>query len=192
MMFPIELEDHASSANFPMEAVPMSFRSLISDKEVQPAEKQERNMDYTKYEEGIYVGYRHFDKNKINVSYPFGYGLSYTEFAYENMEVTVTDGMIHISVQVKNNGAAGGKEVVEIYVSKPDSKIDRPVQELKAFAKTPFLNGGETAVLTMSIPVSDLSFWDEKTSGWKLEEGAFILHAAASFRDIRLSEEIRL
>jgi beta-glucosidase len=100
--------------------------------------------------------------------------------------------MINIRIMVTNTGELAGKEAVEVYVSKPDSEIDRPLKELKAFAKSPLLNPGETAGLAMRIPVSDLSYWDEEASGWKLEEGMYILHAGASSRDLKLSKEIIL
>ncbi len=190
MTFPIALEDHASSANFPMEGAPMNLMSMLSNKKDKPADELVANVDYTKYEEGIYVGYRHFDKSNMAVSYPFGYGLSYTDFDYKNMDIELIDGNIHITVQVANTGMVPGKEVVEIYVSKPDTEIDRPVQELKAFAKTPLLNSGESTEVTIYFPVSDLSYWNENTSGWTLEEGSYTIHSASSSRDIRLSKEI--
>ncbi len=190
MTFPIALEDHASSANFPRDVSPMSLMSVLSGKKEKPAEEQVPNVDFTKYEEGIYVGYRHFDKHNLDVSYPFGYGLSYTDFDYKNMDVELINGIIHVSVQVENTGMIPGKEVVEIYVSKSDTEIDRPVQELKAFAKTPLLNSGESTEVTIDLPVSDLSYWNEDTSGWTLEKGSYTIHSASSSRDIRLSKEI--
>ena len=192
MTFPVSLADNASTANFPLEGKTMKMSDMLSGKEELPEAEQVRNYDYTRYEEGIYVGYRHFDKNGIEVSYPFGYGLSYTDFDYESMEVSEEDGMINISVNVQNIGETAGKEVVEIYVSKPDTEIDRPVQELKTFAKTPLLNSGEAALVTLSFPVSDLSYWDENNSSWAFEEGTYVIHAASSSRDVRLSEEISL
>ncbi len=163
---------------------------MLSNKKEKPAEELVANVDYTEYEEGIYVGYRHFDKNHLDVSYPFGYGLSFTEFDYLNMDIKLMDGNIHITVQVENTGMVPGKEVVEIYVSKPDTEIDRPLQELKAFAKTPLLNSGESAEVSIHFPVSDLSYWNEDSSGWTLEEGSYTIHSASSSRDIRLSKEI--
>ena len=192
MTFPVKLEDHASTANFPLNKQPMSMNAIFVGHKPKPADKQIRNVDYTKYEEGIYVGYRHFDKHNLNVSYPFGYGLSYTNFDYENMNITVVNDTIHISLSVKNAGNVPGKEVVEIYVSKPDTKIDRPVQELKAFVKTPLLNTGEAAKLSISIPVSELSYWDEASSKWALEKGVYVINASASSRDKRLSKEVSL
>lgn len=191
MTFPIALKDHASSANFPMEGVPMSIMSMLTRDNEKTAEELVPNVDYTKYEEGIYVGYRHFDKSKLDVSYPFGYGISYTDFDYQNMDIELIDGNMHISVEVENTGRVPGKEVVQIYVSKPDTEIDRPVRELKAFAKTPLLNSGESTVLTIHLSVSDLSYWNEDSSGWTLEEGSYTIHSASSSRDIRLSKEIK-
>jgi beta-glucosidase len=169
----------------------MNLSSALSRKN-KPVEDQVANVDYTDYAEGIYVGYRHFDKARLEVSYPFGYGLSYTDFEHTGMEVDLIDGTINISVQVVNTGSVPGKDVVEIFVSKPDTEIDRAVQELKAFTKTPLLEPGETAVVNMQIRVSDLSYWDEEASDWVLEEGSYIIHSASSSRDIRQSEEIAL
>jgi beta-glucosidase len=190
--FPVALEDHASSVNFPMEAVSMKLIPFLLGQKEKPTEEQVANVDYTRYEEGIYVGYRHFDKNRMEVSYPFGHGLSYTAFEFESMDVSVAEEIVHITVKVKNTGDMAGKEVVEIYVSKPETIIDRPVQELKAFAKTPLLNSGETAEMQISIPVSQLSYWDEEASGWELEEGGYIIYAGSSSRDLKLSKEIYL
>ncbi len=192
MTFPVALADNASSANFPMGGQSMSINSFLFGKKEKPEDKQVKNIDYTRYEEGIYVGYRYFDTKNIDVSYPFGFGMSYTSFAYEDMNVKVTDDTINISVKVKNTGDVAGKEIVEIYVSKPDSKIDRPVHELKTFAKTPLMSSGETAELKMNIPVRDLSYWNESTSGWTLEPGTYLIKAAASSRDPKLSKEISL
>ena len=128
----------------------------------------------------------------MEVSYPFGYGLSYTTFEYENMNVEVVDGVVNISVTVKNTGEVAGKEVVEIYASKPETSIDRPVQELKAFAKTALLYPGESAVLNMGIPVSDLSYWNEDSSSWTLEPGTYSISAGASSRDKKMSRDIVL
>jgi beta-glucosidase len=192
MTFPIALEDHASSKNFPMAGESMNMNSMFSGKKEKTESELVPNKDYTNYEEGIYVGYRYFDKNNIEVSYPFGYGLSYTSFEYENMETEVADGIINVQVSVKNTGDLAGKDVVEVYTSKPETAIDRPAQELKAFAKTPILNPGESVELSMSIPIKDLSYWNEETSAWTLEKGIYRICAAASSRDKKLSKEISL
>jgi len=192
MTFPVALADHWSSANFPMDGRIMNMKELMTDRSQKPEAERVANVDYTRYEEGIYVGYRHFDKAGLEVSYPFGYGLSYTDFSYSNMEVELSEGIITLSLEVENSGEVSGKEVVQIYVAKTGTTIDRAPQELKAFAKTPLLQAGESTTVSMQIPVSDLSYWDENAAGWTLEEGSYTIHAASSSRDIRLSSELGL
>ena len=165
---------------------------MLSGRKEKPAEELVANIDFTKYEEGIYVGYRHFDKNNLEVSYPFGYGISYSEFDFTQLDVQLTGDTIHVAVRLENTGQLPGKEVVQIYTSKPDTEIDRPLRELKAFSKTPLLNPGESTEVILRIPVSDLSYWNENGSGWTLEEGTYAIQAGSSSRDIRLSKEISL
>lgn len=193
MTFPVHLADHASTTNFPLDAKDLTFFSLLlSGGKEKPEEEQVRNHEYTVYEEGIYIGYRHFDKNNIRVSYPFGFGLSYTSFSYEKMDINSEDDVIRVTLEVTNTGNTSGREVVEVYVSKPDTEIDRPVQELKAFAKTALLDPGGSEVLAMEIPVADLSYWNEGTSEWTLEKGIYAIRAGSSSRDIKLSSDIEL
>ena len=191
MTFPIHLNDHASNANFPLDGEPLKIAKMLFKKEL-PDEKKVRNKDFTRYDEGIYIGYRHFDKADIAVSYPFGYGLSYTNFELSNVDLAVEGDTIDIKVNVTNLGEKKGKEVVQIYVSKPDSKIDRPLKELKAFAKTQELVPGEMVELFLQIPVSDLRYWDETTSGWALEKGIYEIQAGTSSRNIDQSLEIEI
>jgi len=138
------------------------------------------------------VGYRHFDKADLEVSYPFGYGLSYTDFEFTRMNVTLENDTIDVAVVVQNIGEKAGKEVIQIYVAKPNTSIDRPVQELKAFAKTKNLKPGETENVVVHIPVHELSYWNEEASGWKIEKGTYKIRSGASSRDIRLFEEIEI
>ena len=190
MTFPVHLADHASCANFPLDSKPMGMFDMVGSGRTLPEKEQVRNYDYTDYKEGIYVGYRHFDKAKIEVSYPFGYGLSYTQFKYSDLASAVLNDTLKVDISVSNSGNCKGKEVVQVYLSKPDSKIDRPVQELKAFAKTSNLNPGEAQNLTFKIPLNELTYWNEKESKWTLEKGQYIVRASSSSRDIRLSKEI--
>jgi beta-glucosidase len=124
------------------------------------------------------------------VSYPFGYGLSYTQFNYSDLAVALLNDTVKVDISVSNTGDSKGKEIVQIYSSKPDSKIDRPVQELKAFTKTANLAPGENVNLTFKIPVHDLRYWSEDTSKWTLEKGQYILRVSSSSRDIRMSKDI--
>ncbi|WP_346861222.1 glycoside hydrolase family 3 C-terminal domain-containing protein [uncultured Draconibacterium sp.] len=192
MTFPNKLADHASTKNFPVEGVPFNANGLLFGNKEKADNEKVSTIDYTNYEEGIYVGYRHFDKDNLEVSFPFGYGLSYTDFEFNSMKSAVNDNTIDVTVMVTNTGNVAGKEVVQLYVSKPDTQIDRPVQELKAFAKTPLLQSGETAEIKLSIPAADLSYWSETESKWILESGAYTLSAGASSRDKNLSTDISM
>ncbi len=185
--FPIRLVDHASSANFPMDGEPINPTDALFGVDEKAESEKIPNKDFTKYEEGIYIGYRHFDKKNIEVSYPFGYGLSYTDFNLGAMEVASNDSTLDIGITVKNTGEIPGKEVVQIYSSKPDTGIDRPRRELRAFGKTPLLQPGDSTRILLSVPVSELSYWSEKKSGWELEPGTYVLEAGTSSRDIKVS-----
>lgn len=129
------------------------------------------NLDNEEYSEGIYVGYRWFDKHEIAPRYPFGFGLSYTTFACE--VPTVTDSTI--SVTVKNTGEYGGKEVLQLYISKPDSSIDHEKKSLAAFTKTKLLQPGESQALTLSYDLKDIATFDETKSAFILEKGEYDL-----------------
>lgn len=196
MTFPIHLSDHASNANFPLDGEPVNLSQMLAGlifgiKET-PEAKKVKNKDYTNYDEGIYVGYRHFDKQGMEVSYPFGYGLSYTNFQYSDMKVTMSGDSIKISVTIENVGDVAGKEIVQFYSSKKDTKIDRPIQELKTFAKTGLLSPGASETTSVTIPLSDLRYWDEQAAKWVLEAGNYEVSVGASSRDIRKTFEISL
>lgn len=192
MTFPVNVNDHASNANFPQDGIPMKMTDMLFGKDEVPESEMVRNIDYTEYEEGIYVGYRHFDKASLDVSYPFGYGLSYTNFECGDMELVQENDSLKVTLPVTNIGDAAGKEVVQFYVSKDSTQIDRPTQELKAFAKTGMLSSGATDTLRVSIPIKSLRYWNEKNSQWSLEPGSYIIKAGASSRDIKKSVSIEL
>jgi beta-glucosidase len=191
MTFPIHLEDHASNANFPLEGGSLDILKLMfASREEKLENEKVKNKDYTKYEEGIYVGYRHFDKVELEVSYPFGHGLSYTTFDLSNLNVTMKNDTINVMVTATNSGNLAGKEVVQVYTSKPETTIDRPLKELRTFAKTKSLFAGEATSLTLQIPVSELRYWSEEESRWILEKGVYSIEIGTSSRDIGLSMEI--
>ncbi len=191
MTFPVHVNDHASHGNFPLEGKPIDFIGMFTDKE-RPEDEKVQNEDYTDYEEGIYVGYRHFDKAGLEVSYPFGYGLSYTRFKVSDPEVSYANDSISVVVTVQNTGQMAGKEVLQIYSAKPETGIDRPNQELRAFYKTRMLAPGEEETVHLSLPVSELSYWDEKASAWVLESGTYTIQVGTSSRDIHSSGEIEV
>ena len=184
MTWPNTFNDHKSSENFPRaEQFQVDFSTFMGKE----AEKKApvSTYDWTNYEEGIYVGYRWFDTQKLAVSYPFGYGLSYTTFEYGNANVMNDGKNITVTVDVKNTGKVAGKEVVELYVTAPSGKLDKPAQELKAYAKTKALNAGESQTVTLTVAVADLASFCEAESAWVVEAGAYQFHIGASSRDIR-------
>ncbi len=185
MTFPVALNDHRSTKNFPTDGT-SSDMTLMFDKKEKPLSEQTKNKDFTIYEEGLYVGYRHFEKEGINTSYPFGYGLSYTNFDYSNIVAKNVNDTINISLDIKNSGNISGKEVVQIYFSKSNSSIDRPIKELKDFSKTKLLKSGEKAKVDFSLPISDLSYWDDEKNEWVIEKGNYEIFAGSSSSDIRL------
>lgn len=190
MTFPVNLSDHASSANFPLHGGKLDPMSFILGTKDKPDEEKIRNEDYTLYEEGIYVGYRHFDKADLAVSYPFGYGLSYTDFAFTLLETSVMNDSIKLEITLQNVGDVAGREVLQVYVAKPESSVDRPVNELKAFTKSGILQPNESAVIKLSVPVADLKYWDEQKSAWVLEPGTYLIKAGASSRSIKLTQSV--
>lgn len=179
MTFPVKYEDHASSRNFPIDQeVDFTITNTGLKHEV-------KDLDYTCYEEDIYVGYRYFDTKKIPVSYPFGYGLSYTQFAYSAPSIKAENGIYTVDVMVENVGKTEGREVVQLYVSAPASVSDRPAQELKAFAKTKSLKPGEKCKVTLQVPAGELAAYDEKTHAWHTVAGEYLFKVASSSADIR-------
>jgi len=194
MTFPINLSDHESAKNFPsgVKATMTDFiiGSIIGSSEEKPKEEQTKNIDFTIYEEGIYVGYRHFDKKDIDVSYPFGFGLSYTDFDYTDLKINKGKNVIKINIKITNVGLVPGKEVVQVYTSKSDSNIDRPIKELRTFDKTPSLDPGETIEINLNIPISEISYWDEENSNWKIEKGVYDILVGPSSRSIELIGQI--
>ncbi|MBQ8497896.1 MAG: glycoside hydrolase family 3 C-terminal domain-containing protein [Clostridia bacterium] len=146
--------------------------------------------DYVKYTEDIFVGYRYFEtvpNKKDAVVYPFGYGLSYTSFELSDISVGNNDKNIFVSVKVTNTGKCAGKEVVQIYSSAPIGKLTKPVKELRAFAKTPLLEAGESCVLSLTFAISDMASYDDigavEKSAYVMEKGAYTIHVGTSVRD---------
>lgn len=182
MTFPNSFADHASSDNFPAEGKMIAFDRNNAD----GVGNKQKNIDYACYAEDVYVGYRYFDSFDKAVSYPFGYGLSYTSFVYSNAAVKRDGSKVVVSVDVANNGKTSGKEVVELYASAPDSKLmNKPAKELKAFAKTRVLAPGEHETLTMTFDTHDLASFDEQQSAWRVDAGRYQLLLGSSSRDIR-------
>ena len=185
MTFPVTYFDIPSSFNFPFDYAGGNsmnpFASMLGFKK-QPV----KNIDYTEYKEGIWVGYRYFTTAGKDVSYPFGYGLSYTKFEYSRPVVKVAkDGTVTATVTVKNSGSSAGKEAVQLYITAPEGGLVKPACELKAFAKTGELQPGESQTLTMTVDPYSLASFNEGTSAWEMAAGSYVARFGASVADIR-------
>ena len=150
------------------------------------------NEDFTNHEEDIYVGYRYFDTFQKQVAYPFGFGLSYTTFAFSQPKVKVNGNLVTVTITVKNTGSVSGKEVAQVYVTAPKGQLEKPMQELKAFAKTRILQPGESQTLTMTIQKRDLASFDEANSQWITEAGNYTFRIGSSSRDIHATVGAKL
>jgi len=174
MTFPARYEDVSSADN---------FQGLPADK---PTDVM--------YKEGVYVGYRYFDSFGVKPAYEFGYGLSYTKFDYSNIRLNDRDfdKELYVSIDIKNSGSVAGKEVVQLYLSAPQGSIDKPVKELKAFAKTKLLQAGETQTLVFRITPKDLASFNEQQSAWIADKGVYRVEVGASSLKIKHTETFSL
>lgn len=186
MSWPISYNDVPSKDDFPMpddiseEDWIKSLTGFMDER----IEGQRKNVDVTTYNDGVYVGYRYYTTQKVPVSFPFGYGLSYTSFCYDNVSIAKeSNGDIKVTVNVQNIGTVAGKDVVQVYVSAPGKDMDKPVRELKAFAKTRKLNPSEKETVTLTIPYESLASFNEKESCWQVEEGKYKILIAKDAMD---------
>jgi beta-glucosidase len=146
------------------------------------------------YEEGIYTGYRYYNTYKVKPAYEFGFGLSYTTFSLNDLKLDAKkfNKKVTASVTIKNTGNVSGKEVVQIYIAAPSKSIDKPVQELRAFAKTKLLKPGESQVLKFTITANDLSSYIPEKAAWIAEAGTYTIKAGVSSQDIRQTSTFNL
>ena len=167
--FPVKLSDNPSYLNFP------------------------GHSHEVHYQEGIYVGYRYYDKKEMEVLFPFGHGLSYTTFCYDHMELSraelTEDEELKAFVQVTNTGDYKGKEVVQIYISDKESTFDRPIRELKGYQKVE-LAPGETKTVEITLDKRAFAYYNTVLHDWHVETGEFVIEAGSSSRDIRLQETV--
>ena len=151
--------------------------------------------DVVEYAEGIFVGYRHFDARHIDPLFPFGFGLSYTDFEYSRLKIqpsSVKAGdSLTVLLTLKNTGDRDGAEVVQLYLGDEKASVPRPVKELKGFKKV-FLKAGEEKKVTMILQSRDMAFFDIGTDDWKTEPGKFLVYIGSSSRDIRLTGAFEL
>jgi len=176
----------------PSGRLPDTFAASRSDYSDAPNQVKNNQVNYA---EGIYVGYRHFDKVGIEPVFPFGYGLSYTTFKFSQLKLSSSrmsaDGTVTANLKVTNTGKRAGEEVVELYVHTVDPKIDRPVRELKGFAKVA-LAPGETKAVSLKLTPRDLAYFDVVGHQWKANAGKYEIEIGASSRDIRLTAPLQL
>ena len=137
------------------------------------------------YREGLYVGYRYYQTAGVPVAFPFGYGLSYTSFAYSDLKVTADS----VTLTVTNTGARDGAEIVQVYIAKPGAEIFRPAQELKAFARVP-LAAGESRTVTLPLDDKAFRYWNTRTDCWEVEGSRYEVRVGASSTDIRLTANV--
>ena len=139
------------------------------------------------YREGLYVGYRYYQTAGVPVAFPFGYGLSYTSFAYSELKADARS----VTLTVTNTGSRAGAEIVQVYAAKPDAQIFRPAQELKAFTKV-WLEAGESKTVTLPLDDKTFRYWNTKTDSWEVEGGTYELRVGASSADIRLTAAVEV
>ena len=189
MTFQNKYGDAYADKNFPANVDDKTLGAMFMwgyNKDKAPKErKPQANIDFTNYEEDIYVGYRYFDSFGKPVAYPFGFGLSYTTFAYNNLKVTEANGVYTVKVDVKNTGSKAGRNVVELFVAAPNSKkMNKPEKELRNYAKTKLLQPGQTATVTMVVKTEDLASFNEKASAWKTDAGNYDFLICSSANDV--------
>lgn len=185
MTFPMKHTDHLSTLNFPVDLLGRELfllKNNIMGTEI--LDNNIKDVGETHYDEDIFVGYRYFDTNNKKVSYPFGYGLSYTTFELSKPVVKVVGDSIEISVDVANTGSVAGKEVVQVYVGAPAGAIGRPAKELKVFAKTGLLQPKEKTTLTMKTDRYSLACFDEASNKWMVPAGNYRFMIGTSSEDI--------
>ena len=199
--FPKKLEDSPAFAmgNFPdPNGAGGDLFSLMFRPDVLKMSAEERQQflaslpkPVSKYTERFYVGYRWFDTKEIAPMYAFGHGLSYVNFDYDDLTAKVGKDAVKVTVKVENEGSMPADEVVQVYVNRPESKVEWPVKELKAFRRVS-LNAGETKTVTLEIPLKDLRYWNEADNAWTLENGKLLLLVGSASDDIRETTEVTI
>lgn len=167
-----------------------AFFGEFPGRELTTKEKEQMNAHLTQeYRDGIFVGYRYYEKYGVPVNFCFGHGLSYTQFAYENMKLEWADDTLLVKVTVKNTGDVAGKEVVQLYVGEATVSPENPVKELKGFEKVD-LQPGESRELTLELTKDSVAHYDTARKKWIVKKGNYVVYLGSSLQDIRLQEEI--
>ena len=190
--FPISYDDIRSAANFPRNVPENGLNQSRFNMSNVGKIYDVKNIDYTNYEEDIYVGYRDYATRKAKVAYPFGYGLTYSQFEMSAMNVKECKDGYSVSCVVKNVGNFPAKQVVQLYSSELAPEVDRPVIELRGYKKTPLLKAGESTVVEIVIKREDLMTYNEKANGWKLTKGDYELLLGFDSQTLPLKQHITI
>jgi beta-glucosidase len=184
--FPLQYTDDPTAKNFPGTEHPDQAVSGMFGMKSIPAE--------VTYEEGIFVGYRYYNTFKVAPAYEFGYGLSYTNFSYSNLKLSSADfkGNITATVDIANTGKTAGKEVVQLYLSAPSVKLNKPAEELKGFAKTNLLQPGQKQTVSFVITAADLASFDTNSTSWIADAGKYEVKIGASSSNIKQTASFKL
>lgn len=161
--WPVDCFDQPSSVNF------LNFTEVTD----RPMQTDDPCWARICYEEGLYVGYRYFESFDKKAAFPFGFGLSYTTFSYEPVRFAADSEHVELTVRAQNIGVYSGKAVLQLYVSKPNNRLEHPLCEMIAFGKTELLAPGESAALVLTARTNDLASYDEKAAAWMLLQGRY-------------------
>jgi beta-glucosidase len=176
----------------PSGKLPISWERRVQDNPTFQNYYEEPGTHDVHYKEGIFVGYRYYDQSKVKPLFPFGFGLSYTTFAFSHLSVTPKvaspDGPIRVSFDVQNTGQRAGAEVAQVYVGDPSATAPRPVKELKAFDRV-FLKPGESQHVSFTLNRRSLAYWDVRSKGWKVDPGKFVIYAGDSDENVPLQQD---
>jgi beta-glucosidase len=179
----------------PSGKLPASFERRWEDNAAFDGYYPKKGTKRVEYKEGIFLGYRHFDRAQVKPLFPFGYGLSYTTFRYSDLKIMPAsaelNAPVNVSCNVTNSGSRDGAEVAEIYVGNPHPSVPRPEKELKGFAKV-FLRAGETKRITVSLDRRAFSYYDVKKSSWYAEPGQYSVLVGSSSQKIELQGRFTL
>jgi beta-glucosidase len=176
----------------PSGRLPISIERRWEDNAVHDSYYPKDGGKKVEYKEGVFVGYRHFDKSATKPLFPFGFGLSYTSFTYKNLTVSsASDDLVNVTFDVTNTGNRGGADVAEVFVGDRHAPVPRPLKELKGFTKVS-LNPGETKTVTVKLDRRAFSYYDVKKHAWTVAPGDFDLFVARSAADIELTGKVTL
>jgi beta-glucosidase len=182
--FPVTIDNIASSKNFPGKVLDPTVPKPNNPMAALPSEEI--------YEEDIYVGYRYFDSFNVVSSFPFGYGLSYTNFEYSDLNITQKEDDLYLECKVKNVGDVEGKEVIQLYVKSAKGTIEKPEKELKGFTKTNLLKAGEMQEISIKISINDLGYYDTISNSWKLDKGTYKFIISSNSKLPKLTSDLPL